>query len=235
MKLLLFLTILAGAAIAQQPPLYRAGRTLDAVTIDGRADELTWTAYEGVGSFTNIRGGAVADTTRAVVAWDDENFYVLFACVDEQAWGTLEQRDDAIWNEEVVEVFLDPDGDSKDYAELEISPHNVVVDLMVPAPGAGGAEDWKKWDIEGLQTAVQVQEGAGWTVEIAIPWASLGRAGVTEAPGLGERWRVGLYRIERPGGAQEPEMGRRFLAWSPTERSFHEPSRFGVIEFALRP
>jgi hypothetical protein len=25
------------------------------------------------------------------------------------------------------------------------------------------------------------------------------------------------------------------LAWSPTRRSFHDPERFGVVEFVLRP
>ena len=234
MRTLLLLTLLASSVVAQETPLYRAGRTLDAIAIDGTADELTWTAYEGIGPFSNIRGGPV-ETTRSVVAWDDDNLYVLFVCVDKEAWGTMTNRDDAIWNQEVVEVFLDPDGDSKNYMELEVSPNNVVVDLMVPAPGGGSADDWKKWDMEGLQSAVKIQKGEGWTVEIAMPWASLGRSGVTEKPSVGDRWRVGLYRIERPGGAADPETGRRFLAWSPTERSFHEPHRFGTIEFALRP
>ena len=84
--------------------------------------------------------------------------------------------------EEVVEVFIDPDGDGKEYAELEVNPLNVVVDLKVSAKPEGGV-GWSsmKWDIEGLKTAVAVygtvnereDRDQGWTVEIAIPWTGL--------------------------------------------------------------
>lgn len=235
MRLLLTVLLFSIALPAQEQerPLYRAGRTLDAITIDGKADELTWSARPGVGPFENVRGPEAAPT-RAVVAWDDDNLYVMFACVDKEPWGTLNKRDDPLWGEEVVEVFLDPDGDGRNYAELEIAPNNTVVDLLIPAPGEGG-EYRRQWDIEGLRSAVGVRKGAGWTVEIAIPWASLAESGVTKAPRLGDRWRVGLYRIERPGGPADPETNRQYLAWSRTERHFHEPDRFGVIEFALEP
>jgi len=260
-----FSVLLAG----QQVPVYRAARTLDTLRIDGRLSEFTWAALPRVGRFTNIRrtdGTALAgaeSATEAAIAWDDQNLYVAFACHDTQPWGTMFERDSRLWEQEVVELFLDPDGDGKNYPELEVTPHNVVVDLLIPAPrtGAGTAA---KWDIKGLRTAVGKHAG-GWTVEMAIPWASLGASGVTRAPTSGDRWRVGLYRIERPGGpavfekvaklrsrlaaASEQERkaieseielltaGRQFLAWSPTrvERGFHDPERFGIVEFVLKP
>jgi hypothetical protein len=86
---------------------------------------------------------------------------------------------------------------------------------------------------------------------------------VTTAPRPGDRWRVGLYRIERPGGPsritrinelakqlegvaagqqtalrnelESLQASSQALAWSPTRRSFHDPERFGVVEFVLRP
>jgi hypothetical protein len=176
----------------------------------------------------------------------------------------MKNRDDRIWNEEVVEVFLDPDADGRNYAELEISPNNVVVDLLIAAPRTGAVEEALAWDIAGLKTAVG-RHAAGWVVEIAIPWASLGRSGATQAPRAGDRWRVGLYRIERPGGVsrsekiaalraslskasaeakagierqiEQLEADLQYLAWSPTrvERGFHDPERFGVVEFVGRP
>ena len=182
---------------------------------------------------------------------------------DAEPWGTMFERDARLWEQEVVELFLDPDGDGKNYPELEVTPHNVVVDLLIPAPrsGAGTAAEW---DIQGLQTAVGKHAG-GWTVEMAISWKSLEAGGVTRASKSGDRWRVGLYRIERPGGSEvfekvtqlrkrldtaseketksiESEIetltaGRQFLAWSPTrvERGFHDPERFGIVEFVLKP
>ena len=259
-------TLFVSTALAQvEPPIYRAGRTLDAITIDGRIAEFTWAALPRVGRFTDIRQAdqSTAAPTQATVAWDDRNLYVAFVCTDDHAWGTMHQRDCRLWEQEVVEVFLDPDGDGKNYPELEVSPHNVVVDLLIPAAG-GGVGTAIQWDIEGLRTAV-VKQAAGWTVEIAIPWASLSEAGTSTKPNVGDRWRVGLYRIERPGGVplankaralrqqiaaasgtrkknlqdevENLTAGRQWLAWSPTrvERGFHDPERFGVVEFSLGP
>lgn len=256
------------AAQAQEytPPLYRAGHTRGDIRVDGKLDEFTWAALPRVGPFRNIRRPDSTDSlpTQATVAWDNDRLYVAFACVDPEPWGTMMQRDQHLWNEEVVEVFLDPDGDGQDYPELEVSPHNIVVDLLIPhRPNANtNASVAARWDIEGLETAVAKHE-SGWTVEIAIPWKSLAGGGVTSAPREGDRWRVGLYRIERPGGpgrvdriaelqkklegaaeGQHAELRKELddlqassqaLAWSPTRRSFHDPERFGIVEFVLTP
>ena len=248
-----------------QPPTYRAGRALDPIVVDGKLTEFTWAALPRVGRFTNIRKADQSDAapTEATVAWDDRNLYIAFSASDRLPWGTMYKRDSHIWQEEVVEVFLDPDGDGKNYPELEVSPHNVVVDLLISAPRAGLAGAIK-WDIEGLRTAV-TKHPAGWITEIAIPWSSLAGAGIEKKPNVGDKWRLGLYRIERSGGAprgrevaalqqdlressesekkgiqakiNELNLGTQWLAWSPTrvQRGFHDPERFGIVEFVLKP
>jgi hypothetical protein len=222
---------------AQEVPTYRAGRTIDPIRVDGKLDEFTWAMLPRVGRFQTIRGvkATPQHATNAAVAWDDQNLYVSFVCRDKDPWATMKTRDDRLWEEEVVEVFLDPDGDGKNYPELEVSPNNVVVDLLIPAPRSG-VKGAAKWDIAGLQTAVARHSG-GWTVEIAIPWKSLAAAGVSTAPKAGDRWRVGLYRIKRPGGPGKETGQEEFLAWSPTrgDRGFHDPERFGVVEFVDLP
>jgi hypothetical protein len=259
----MFIPVLLMAQSA--PPAYRAARTMDAIQVDGKLDEFTWTAVPRVGRFSNVRNRSQPDpaTTQAAVAWDDLNLYVAFSSVDAEAWGTMKNRDDQLWEEEVVEVFLDPDGDGRNYAEIEVSPHNVVVDLLIPAPREGSGQAIR-WNAAGLQTAVAMH-ASGWVVEMAIPWRSLKDAGIERAPRPGDRWRVGLYRIERPGGPSRTkeiaalrqklptasaeakpalqaqidklEAGLEWLAWSPTrvEHGFHDPERFGVVEFVLKP
>jgi Carbohydrate family 9 binding domain-like len=267
------LALILGAALAHdaraqdyKPPLYRAARAQDEIRVDGKLDEFTWAALPRVGRFIDIRRHDNPDAldTQATLAWDDTNLYVAFACVDPEPWGTLMQRDQHLWNEEVVEIFLDPDGDGHNYPELEVSPHNIVVDLLIPhqPDQSTDASIAAHWDIKGLRTAVG-KSAAGWTVEIAIPWASLAGSGTNTAPHEGDRWRVGLYRIERPGGpsrvAHIEELQKKLkaapageqanlkkeletlqntsqaLAWSPTRRSFHDPERFGIVEFVVRP
>ena len=258
---------LSSLLVAQQPglPLYRAGRALDRIQIDGKLDEFSWAAAPRVGPFRLIHNPDRVPEfpTEAAMIWDNEHLYIAFACRDTEPWGRMKRRDEHLWEEEVVEVFLDPDGDGQNYAELEVSPHNVVVDLLIPHPRSG-SETAIRWDIEGLRTAVG-RYAAGWTAEIAIPWKSLAAAGVVVGPKPGDRWRVGLYRIKRPGGAakaeridslvaeqkaaapaRQAEIEQRlrqlrsddeYSAWSPTrpERGFHDPERFGIVEFAVVP
>jgi len=235
-SLSLALSLLVSASLFAQPS-YQAVRTSDAITVDGELDEFTWSIAPQVGRFRSIRehSGTPQLPTQAMLAWDDANLYVAFVCADPRPWGTMMERDMHLWDEEVVELFLDPDGDGRDYPELEVSPHNVVVDLLIPAPGEISADEAAKWDIAGLKTAVG-KHAAGWTVEMAIPWASLGESGFDEAPAIGDKWRVGLYRIERPGGPKpdRDDSQDQYQAWAPTEKSFHEPDRFGTVEFVLR-
>ena len=256
----------AGAALAQSPnlPVYRAPQAVDAIRIDGKLDEFSWASAPRVGPFRLIRDVAARPkfSTEAALVWDSQNLYAAFAIRDREPWSRMTNRDDRLWEEEVVEVFLDPDGDGKNYAELEVNPQNVVVDLLIAYPRAP-LEQSLRWDIAGLETAVS-RHAAGWTVEILIPWKSLAAAGAKVAPSPGERWRVGLYRIKRPGGAakadqiaallreleRSPERkaeieeklrqlrsSDEFTAWSPTrvERGYHDPERFGIVAFVAAP
>lgn len=263
-----FLIVACAGALAAQPvrlPVYGARRAVDRIRIDGKLDEFSWAVSPRVHELRLIH-----DVTRrpkfpteAAVIWDDQNLYVAFACHDREPWGRMKNRDDHLWEEEAVEVFLDPDGDGQNYAELEVSPDNVVVDLLIPRPRSG-SDMAIRWDIAGLQTAAG-RHSAGWTAEIAIPWKSLAAAGVSAAPKPGDRWRAGLYRIKRPGGpakadriaalaaelkAAPAERQRQieeqlrqlrsddeYSAWSPTrpERGYHDPERFGVLEFVEVP
>jgi len=213
-----------------QLPTYTARRAVDAIRVDGTLDEASWARATRIREFRHIYDPARPSKfpTEAAIVWDDANLYVAFDSTDPDPWGTMKNRDDRLWDEEVVEIFLDPDGDGLNYAELEVSPNNVVVDLLIPRPKAD-VEAALRWNIDGLQTAVGRRPG-GWIAEIAIPWKSLAAAGATAAPAPGDQWRAGIYRIKRPRGVKGAD---EFLAWSLTrgERGFHDPERFGYLQF----
>jgi hypothetical protein len=227
---LMMLLASAWQAPTAHPPAYTARRAVDVIRVDGRLDEASWTRAACIRDFRHIYDPTRPSRfpTQAALVWDDTHLYVAFDCTDPDPWGTMTSRDDRLWDEEVVEVFLDPDGDGLNYAELEVSPNNVVVDLLIPRPRAD-VNVSLRWDIAGLQTAVAHVPGS-WVAEIAIPWTSLSAAGVSGPPLEGDEWRAGLYRIKRPRG--EPGADE-FLAWSVTraERGFHDPERFGYLRF----
>jgi hypothetical protein len=207
---------------------------LDAISIDGVADELTWGRWMASG---RLRTSA-ARRLPARAPWSPGTTTTCTCCSSASTttpWGTLTQRDAALWTEEVVEVFLDPDGDGRNYAELEINP----------AQRCGGPADSGSGNRFGRGEAGVGYRGSSDGGSRATRRGldrgdrhPLGLAGKNGRDGRAEAGRPlarGLYRIERPDGPEDPDTNRQYLAWSRTERHFHEPERFGVIEFALAP
>lgn len=168
-----------------------------------------------------VTGKAPNQATTFQIGWTPKELRVLFRCVDEHPWATKTQRDAALYEEEVVEVFLDPFGDLASYFEIEVNPLNAVLDLVLRKNRSGYLKDFA-WNCDGMKTAAKIGDG-GWSAELAIPFAGL----TAEAPKVGSRWRAGFFRIDRP-----PGVPRELSAWSPTKLAqFHVPERFGWIEF----
>lgn len=219
------------AALDVEEPRYGARKTAAPKEALLRADDAAWAGAPVV----TWGPDALATSFRA--AWNDAGFFGRWDVTDPAPWHTMTRRDDTIWKEEVVELFLDPGATVREYAELEISPANVVVDLWVE-PAAKRYD--KAWDVAGLETQVVPRKDAagktvGWTGTAFLPWASLrGKAPAATAlpPKPGDCWRFNVYRIERPYGPAEPERDVVLLPWAPTgSASFHVPQRFRELVF----
>ena len=180
-----------------------------------------WPALPALELVETKTGAPPRQCTTVKLGWTPEEWRVLFHCEDTRPWATLTERDAPLYEEEVVEVFVDPVGDLAGYFEIEVNPLNSVLDLVLRRNRSGYTKDFA-WRCEGLRTAARV-EAASWTAELAIPFRSL----IAEPPQPGARWRANFFRIDRP--AEKP---RELSAWSPTRLgTFHVPERFGVIEF----
>jgi hypothetical protein len=228
---------------AIRPPAEaRCHRARSPITIDGKLDELAWESAAPMGRFTcfGTKSGDPEYETTTRVLWDDENLYVAFEATDPDIWSEITERDGPLWEGEVLEVYVDPDGDGRDYKEFEVSPLNAVIDLNIEREEDGRVPDWKayaEWNAEGWRTAVTVDgdltdrenEDRGWIVEMAIPFANFPSA-ASRPPEIGDTWRVQLYRIDRSNTLEEPE----YSGWSPTD-TFHRPSQFGFLTFAESP
>jgi hypothetical protein len=161
-----------------------------------------------------------------------------FDVYDDKPWHTMTRRDEHIWEEEVVEIFLDPDRTGLNYYELEINPINVLCDLVVVKPWPELHSD-PAWDFAGVETGVVPYRGEhagpdGWTATARLPWQGFralpSRAALPPKPG--DRWRFNLYRIKRPRGPARPHDDVIHAAWSPTGGpSFHVPAAFRDFVF----
>lgn len=171
----------------------------------------------------NLTGGTPRHATSVEVTRVDGLLTFEFRCRGLRPWSALTERDAPLWNEEVVEIFVDPIGDGLGYFEIEVNPCGAICDLVLRRIASGWRRDFA-WNCEGLAVRTEVRED-GWNAWVELPVLSL----VNESPAAGAGWRVNFYRIDRPGG---PESTRELSAWSPTfGPTFHDPRRFGWLEF----
>jgi len=211
-------------------PEYTARRAAKAPVIDGELNDAVWKAAAPVVLRGSFDGRQPSLRTEVRLAYDDQHLYVAFDVEDPDLWGTLRKRDEPIYEQEVVEVFLDANADGRTYNELQVSPHNVTFDAYFPARRQGMDLSWDS----GMTTAVKVRgtldnpadRDEGWRVELKIPFARL-----AEVPNLppkkGERWRFNAYRLEHVERRQVE--GQSF---SPLfVGDFHALPRFGWLVF----
>ncbi len=171
--------------------------------------------------------GEAIQQTVTRVCYNQQALFVRFDCADRDIWGTGTKRDDPIYDEEVVEVFIGPgEATPVDYYEFEVSPNGVMLDLTVHNPDSSRATIKldASWDCPDLQWFAERDDAnQRWWAVMVLPWASIG------APGeLPKRWRANFYQIERPRDS-EPE----YSCWSPTmtePADYHKPGYFGLLE-----
>lgn len=165
-------------------------------------------------------GPALATAVEAF--WTERALYFRFTCKDDYVRATMTRRDDPIYKEDVVEVFLSPTGSLIEYKEFELSPRNVQFDAHIRNEGRVAVDT--AWDAPGWRTEVfRAGEQGDWTCVWELPFAAL-RVG---SPRPGDVWRMNCYRIDR--GKDREDL---YLAWSPTgAKNFHIPQRFGRLRF----
>jgi hypothetical protein len=217
-------------------PVYTCYRAGSPIAVDGKLDEPSWRVAEPIPLVLTDTGATPRFPSTAKMLWDDRFLYVGFHCLDPDIWGTITEHDGPMYDEEVIEVFIDANRDGISYVELEVNPLNVSLDLFA-LNRSGKVRPLFDWDSEGWQHAVTVdgrlnqrdKRDKSWTVEMAIPLVDPATA--PHIPPLdGDVWRVNLYRIDRS------REGDEYSAWSPTWAiNYHIPSRFGEVVFSRQP
>lgn len=193
---------------------YLVRRAKGAVPIDGRLDEEVWSHAMVIREFfvPKSDGTAATKPTEVRMLWDDEALYVHFIAWDEDLRGTYTQPTDPIWQEDAVEIFLQPDPDATGYYEFEVNPINGMMALRIPHPQKGTFQERADWEYSvhsGVMvkgTVEQPEDTDEWfRVMLRIPFSDLEFAG-RKAPQPGDRWRFQCARCNRSkqfGGKQE--------------------------------
>ena len=219
------------------------------VILDGKITERAWESASWTDSFVDIEGDLKPKPyhdTRVKMLWDDNYFYFAALMEEPHVWATITERDEVIFKDNDFEIFLDPDGDTHNYYELEVNALETEWDLILLKPyHDDGKVAVDSWDIPGLITQVHVDgtlndptdRDQGWSLEIAIPWKALEECAPNLHPKEGEQWKVNFSRVQWEtdivGGkyvkTDSPEFN---WVWSPQGLIYmHMPDLWGLVQF----
>lgn len=264
LRIWVFITIigfysLAGCSQSKQergPKTYIAYKTLTPIVIDGNDKDPYWQNVEWSDTFIDIEGQKVPKyQTKIKMLWDETYFYILAKLDDPHVWGDIKERDAIIFHNNDFEVFIDPDGDTHNYYELEINALNTVWDLFLSKPYR---EDnnvvLNDWTLTGLKSAVKI-EGTlnnpndidkGWFLEIAIPWSAYKTSYFHQNVPVDQFWRVNFSRVNwdhsivngqyaRKKDANDKLLPEYNWVWSPQGVvNMHEPEKWGYVYFSSK-
>jgi hypothetical protein len=238
------------------PLQYTCFRTPDPLRIDGKLNEPAWQKSTWTSLFVDIEGDKKpfpTQRTKAKILWDDRYLYIAAELEEKNIWAYQTQKDQIVYLENDFEVFIDPDGDSQNYFELEVNAANNTFDLFLPKPYRNGGNALINWDIKNLKTAVHINGtinrandiDKSWTVEVAIPISSLNMDDKNHLPQDLSFWRINFSRVEWEYSIENGKYTRRkkndsqdFLpeynwVWSPQGAiNMHIPEQWGYLIFS---
>jgi hypothetical protein len=262
MLLLLLLTLFLIPATSQGqsqelPRKYVAYQTAGTLNLDGRLDEPDWQNSEWTEDFADIEGFHMPvprHRTRAKILYDEQYLYIGAELSETDIWATYTEDETVIFHENNFEVFIDPDGDTHNYYELEVNALGTKWDLLLVKPYIHGGPPVNSWEIIGLKVGVHhagtinnpADTDTLWSVELALPWEVLREcAPRKQRPSPGDQWRINFSRVEwqlvvdngQYTKRINPETGKPFpennWIWSPQGViDMHRPDRWGFVQFS---
>ncbi|MCK4271467.1 carbohydrate binding family 9 domain-containing protein [bacterium] len=174
----------------------RAVRTSSEIDIDGFLDEPAWQRGETTTSFLQSKpnyGAQPSESTVVIVLYDAENLYLGIRCYDSQP-GRIEanmtQRDDELWNDDAIEIFIDSFHDHQSCTFFLTNPLGTQTDGRCTGNGATAETIWDgDWHVKTRITSW------GWCAELAIPFFNLPFDARKE-----QIWGINFMRMHRRTG-----------------------------------
>ncbi len=172
------------------------------------------------------------------MSYDSLNLYLAYYVSDSIIEANQTQHDSPIYKtDDCVELFLDFDGDGKNYLELGINPNGVYYDYLIYCNKAkcGKWESDPNYSLDSISISTIIKSDdsdnnedliLSYSVYVTIPFKSLEnlRKYGYATPSTGTVWKANLFCIN-------PTL-KQFNSWSPTKSfGFHQPDFFGEVIF----
>jgi hypothetical protein len=226
-KLLKYLFLICYVtANCQTHPIYK---TTKAPIIDGNLSD--WNLPFSGPFVEHNSAKKASQNTLVALAWDADFLYLAYNCVDTKIVGSKKKHDAPIFkSDDLVEFFLDADGDGKNYLEIGVNPYSSAYDLLIKcvSPDCGGWKNNPSFAVANMQTASKINK-TGYSVEIRIPFTSLKiiENGGFSIPTIGTKWKGNAFRIDYGSKTEYLSLA----AYSSSKFGFHQPKQFTTFEF----
>ena len=184
--------------------------------IDGKLDEEVWEKASELGPFVNFRTAATSlDTsTMAWMAYDETNLYVGVRCedpmTDKGSVDNMQNQEDepGYRGSSIAQVAIADDDKASKYYYIMVAYDNQRWDALTPRGDYPNEINGKNSSWNGAyEHATHVGE-VFWSVEMAIPWATLNK----QAPTAGDRLKG---NIRLCAGYREAHGCKEYATWSP--------------------
>ena len=186
----------------------RATATTVPPKIDGILDDAVWRQTTPVTGFIQSEpdeGQAATQRTEVRVAYDANFIYIAAYCYDDEPERIVVadiRRDFRIDNQDTFEVILDTFTDRRNGYVFATNPAGARSDWQVTNEGREINPSWDApWNVQTKRVA------DGWTLEMAIPLAS-----IRSAAGDGRAWGINFSRRIR--------RNNEVVFWAPIPRSY---------------
>ncbi len=228
------------------------------INIDGKLTESSWDNVPWSEDFVDIEGDkkpVPSFKTRFKIVWDTQYVYFAAQLEEPHIWATLKDHDAIIFHDNDFEIFLDPDGDTHNYFEIEVNAFNTIFDLFLTRAYRSGGLPVVNWNARNLLSAVSVNgslnnpgdRDKNWSVEMAIPFSSLNLLLKSGVPKNLETWRVnfsrvqwqtdisnGVYKKKIDTVTNRPYAENNWV-WTPQGVvNMHLPERWGYLHFTTQ-
>jgi len=213
--------------VDQRPLSLECERVKTAPKMDGQLNDPCWQTAQEATPFMRLPGDGFAQEQTIVKAAYDENNLYLGILVHESRMDKIiaimkdigaeipfqvpsqNYRSWSINKDDSIEIFLDPDPSALGQYQL-----------MVNSLGAKFESRNTDGTVDFPWRAAAVRSSDSWSLEILVPFTSLGR----KPPRSGETWGVNFCRNRKP----KPKV---YSAWSCPFAGFHSANRFGRMVF----
>ena len=224
---LTFLILLFNTCVFAQKKVYRIKHAVTNFIIDGLISD--WDSIPFSSNFVNHENGdTIASDINFKLSWDSLNLYGVIKVEDTFIDTNQTLHDSYIFKtDDCTELFIDFDGNGKNYLELGINPNAGYFDYHIISTKKSiyQFQSNSNWNLKGLEIKTSIKKDY-YIIEFKIPFedlATLPNGNFTQ-PKDQTIWKGNLFNIN--------PTNKSYNAWSPCySYGFHQPTKFGILQF----